>query len=154
MSFKVGNQNSFYFEAATLEDIETIFELNKMHVNTYEDLSQINYDWVLNWVHLKIEQHVDAYQVIVLNGKKVGYFYLHEEGGEFELDDLYILKGYQGRGIGSEVLRHCIQIATEQHKGLFLYVFTQNVRAIKLYESFGFRVVQEVNKTRYIMRRN
>lgn len=53
MSFKVGNQNSFYFEAATLGDIETIFELNKIHINTYEDLSQINYDGVLNWVYLK-----------------------------------------------------------------------------------------------------
>lgn len=143
-----------YFETATLDDIESIFELNKIHINEYEDLNQINYEWVLNWIHRKIEQHVFHYHVMILNGKKVGYFYLHEEGDELELDDLYILKDYQGQGIGSLVLNHCIDVATEQHKSLFLYVFTQNVRAIKLYESFGFRIVQEIKRTRYIMRRD
>lgn len=142
------------YKSATGEDIEIIFEMNQKLIQQYEDLSQINYEIVQEWVQQKIERNVSQYQVI-LNGEiKVGYYFLHEVDDELELDDLYVLEAYQGQGIGSQILENCIKIASEQHKGLFLYVFAKNARAIKFYESFGFYISETIKDTRYIMRRD
>jgi len=48
---------------------------------------------------------------------------------------------FQGRGIGSAMIRHIVQWATEQGiKQVRLHVMEHNVRAIHLYERLGFGV--------------
>ncbi len=76
---------------------------------------------------------------------------MHDEDGKMELDDLYILETYRGQGIGSQVLRDCLTQSKQRKLNLFLYVFSQNRRAISLYQSFGFEVIKAIGKTRYIM---
>lgn len=125
-----------------------------MLIEQYENLNQINYEVVLKWVYQKIGMNISQYQVILNDEKKVGYYFLHEVNDELELDDFYVLKSYRGQGIGSQVLKRCIKIATEQNKSLFLYIFAKNRRAIKFYESFGFSIAETIKETRYIMRRD
>lgn len=128
--------------------------MNQMLIEQYENLNQINYEVVLKWVYQKIGMNISQYQVILNDEKKVGYYFLHEVNDELELDDFYVLKSYRGQGIGSQVLKRCIKIATEQNKSLFLYIFAKNRRAIKFYESFGFSIAETIKETRYIMRRD
>ena len=139
------------YQAAQEEDIPSIFELNKQLIDQYEDIKIIDYEQVLKWVYQKIETHIQDYQVIFLGTNKVGYFYLHDKDGKMELDDLYILETYRGQGIGSQVLRDCLTQSKQRKRNLFLYVFSQNRRAISLYQSFGFEVIKAIGKTRYIM---
>ena len=68
-----------------------------------------------------------------------------------ELDDLYVLPGFQNRGIGSAILQRCITMSA---KPLYLYVFSRNIRAISFYERFGFCVQKTIGNTRLIMARN
>ena len=101
------------YQLATNEDIQMIYQLNRSLINQYESIESINYEYVLKWVRDKIETHIHGYQVIWYEGKKVGYFYFHQEDGQLELDDLYIFEEYQSQGIGSEVLRDCVECAKQ-----------------------------------------
>lgn len=56
---------------------------------------------------------------------------------------LAILPDWQGRGIGSEIVRHLVERARELGSALTLQVHKANPRAARLYESLGFRPTEE-----------
>ena len=137
------------YSPAVETDIEVLFEFNKQLIDTYEDLSSIDYGEILAWVRRKIEKRLYEYSRILCNGSLAGYIRVSESDNEVELDDLYILPEYRGQGIGGAVLKSCIERAD---KPIFFYVFKKNTRAIALYERTGFVIAEKVGDTRYIMR--
>ncbi len=137
------------FAPATEEDVAAVLRWNTELIDRYEDPALIDRDAVLAWCERKASKRLGEYSRIVYRGEHVGYIRRCTEGGQLELDDLYIDPAYQGKGIGSAVLRRCIQ---EAGQPVYLYVFTRNTRAISLYERLGFRVAETVNPTRVIMR--
>lgn len=138
------------YEPAMFEDIPVIFSMAKDLIDTYEDTSNIDYDKVIGWMLNKITRNITDYQCVLANGIKAGYYRLSPKNGSTELDDLYIMPEFRGRGIGTAVLQRCI---SEAESALFLYVFTENQGAINLYSRMGFSVSEDVGKTRCIMRR-
>ena len=58
------------FVKATIEDAEEIFIQAKELIDTYEDLSAIDYEKVLAWVKRKIENHIAEYQCVLSEGEK------------------------------------------------------------------------------------
>lgn len=138
--------NLSYF-SAECGDISEIYAQAKNLIDTYEDISSIDYEKVLAWVKQKITVNIHQYRCAAADGKKCAYFRLCEDG---ELDDLYVLPPFQGHGIGSEILKKCI---ADSAKPLYLYVFRRNKRAISLYEKFGFSLRETVGKTRLILER-
>ena len=143
------------FEPAGLIDLEPLFELSKSLIEQYEDLSSIDLEKVLAWVRRKLEKKLTEYRAVFLNEQKVGYFRLCEgDDGALEIDDLYVLAPYQGRGVGSEIVRHCIEESKQAGKPLMLYVFTENTGAVRLYEKMGFELKEIVSPTRKILIRN
>ncbi len=136
--------------AAAKEDIPAIFALCKDLIDAYEDVESIDYAHVTAWVGEKIRENISSYTCVYCNGEKAGYYHLTEEADGWELDDLYILPSFRSRGIGSQILKRCI----EQTNGpIYLYVFKKNTGAIRLYEKFGFVTERKVGNTRMIMRR-
>ena len=136
------------FVSATADDIPVIFSQAKKLIDTYEDITAIDYDKVIAWVERKITSCISAYTRVVLDEDICGYFHLCEDG---ELDDLYVLDGFRGQRIGSQILNKCIN---ESPNNLWLYVFSRNTRAIAFYERFGFSVREQIGTTRLIMVRN
>ena len=65
------------YEKATESDIEAIYEFNKYVIDRYENIQNIEYEKVLNWVHRKIETYIDEYQRILFDGELAGYFRFH-----------------------------------------------------------------------------
>lgn len=137
------------YQSAQQEDIPVIFAFAKELIDTYEDVSSIDYEKVLCWVCNKIEKNITHYQCIFYDGVKVGYIHIIPGKEETELDDLYIYPEFRGQGIGTAVLTQCIDTIKTP---LFLYVFRKNIGAINLYSRIGFSISEEVGKTRYIMR--
>ena len=79
------------FIPAEAADVEIIFSLLKELIDTYEDLSSINYEKVLAWCHSQIEKHINRYTCILADGKKVGWYcFAPSDDGRMELDNFYI----------------------------------------------------------------
>ena len=54
-----------------------------------------------------------------------------------------VMPGYQGSGIGRQLMEHSIQaLRRRNYKSLSLTVTTINKRAVELYEHLGFRMVK------------
>ena len=139
-----------HFCAASDEDALVIFSMAKELVDTYENVADIDYDEVMDWMQRKISENITSYTCVYLGKEKAGYYCLNTEPGQAELDDLYVLPRFRRQGIGTAIVSRCI----EQTKGpLYLYVFKGNSGAIKLYSRMGFSVLQNVSETRIIMRR-
>ena len=138
------------YERASGADVEAIFALSKALIDQYEDVESIDYDKVLQWVRRKIEAQIGEYQRVMMDGSLAGYVHFHPDGERMELDDLYILPEYRGQGIGTAVVEKC---CAETVKPVYLYVFRRNEGAVRLYQRLGFKIVQEVGGSRYIMQR-
>ena len=139
------------YQNATVEDIQPIFCLCKGLIDAYEDLGSIDYPGVLQWVYRKIEASIGEYTTVLIDGQTAGYYHFYRnEDGIYELDDLYILPGFQNRGIGTAVIRSCCESVREP---VMLYVFAGNEGAIALYQRLGFEITETVHESRYIMRR-
>ena len=136
------------FCAASESDIPVIYGQAKSLIDTYEDIASIDYDKVLAWVKKKIKTEIHSYTCVLRDGEICAYYRLYPDG---ELDDLYVLDGFRGQRIGSQILNKCIN---ESPNNLWLYVFSRNTRAIAFYERFGFAVREQIGTTRLIMVRN
>jgi len=143
---------NLHFVPAEEADLEILFELNKSLITQYEDPSSIDLDEVLAWIKRKLQKKLSEYRAVILDDEKVGYFRLCGiEDNTLELDDLYVLAPYRRQGIATGILRYCISESERRHKPLMLYVFTQNLPALLLYEKMGFEVQEIASPTRQIM---
>lgn len=139
------------YKPADLTDIEQIFQFNKSLIDTYETIENIDYEKVLGWVRRKIEKCIKDYTAVFVNDEKVGYYHFYKnQDGEYELDDLYIFSEFRNKGIGSAIIEKC---CLSVNGAVMLYVFVKNERAVALYKRLGFTVVEELNGSRYIMKR-
>ena len=138
------------FEPARKEDIETLYEFNRELIEKYEDPGSIDLQEVLAWVRRKLEKKLGEYVRVTADGSPAGYYRFCRPDGECEIDDLYILPGYRGKGIGTAVVEKC---CSEADGPVMLYVFVKNEKAVALYRRLGFEVAETVGETRYIMRR-
>ena len=138
------------YDRATSSDIEYLYQLSKQQIDDYENIEGMDYEKVLNWVHKKIENSIDEYTAIYVNGKKAGYYHFYKnEAGLYELDDLYIFSEFQSHGVGTTITRKCCSSVDEP---VVLYVFIKNQRAVSLYQRLGFDIIETIKNSRYIMR--
>ncbi len=138
------------FQQAAIADADTIFDLCRTLVTRYEDPDQVEIPRALAWCRRKIDHCIAEYTRVTLDGVTVGYYHLFPDGDCMELDDVYVLPAFRGRGIGSEILAKCCR---ETDKPITLCVFRENTGAIALYTRFGFTATEAVGTTRLQMRR-
>lgn len=138
------------FSPAAPSDGADIFRFARELIETYEDPREMDLDRALKWTRRKIETHIDEYRCVYCGGQKAGFFRFVPCEGGMELDDLYILPEYRGRGIGTAVVERC---CAETALPVMLYVFIQNTGALGLYQRLGFTITEQVSATRCILRR-
>ena len=103
---------------------------------------------------LKIEL-VDTmieYNFIEYNGEVVGFTKLNFNPkdidlspGLCELEKIYLLPKFIGKGIAKQALRSVLHHANEEgKKAVYLYVIDTNTNAIAFYRSFGFEIVSKI----------
>ena len=136
------------FFPAEETDIAPILEQSRALIERYEDFADVDREEVFAWMERKTRKRLNEYRRIVCGGETAGWLRVCDEGARRELDDLYVLPPFQNRGIGTATLQKAIR---ESEKPVFLYVFTQNTGAVRLYERLGFRVTEQVSATREIM---
>lgn len=83
-----------------------------------------------------INQVKDDTWIIQLNGNDIGFYNGVElEDGSYEIGNICIIPEYQGKGIGTQVLKDIMKLHKEQD--LYIQYFKQNPVG-KLYERLGF----------------
>lgn len=145
-----GEEMQLCYSPIAPEDVENILAMQKELIERYEDLDAIDCQKVFAWCRRKIEAQMQDYRKILCDGVTAGYYALHRQEEEWELDDLYLYPAFQGKGIGTAVLQKVI--ADTAPAGLFLYVFVKNTGAVRLYERLGFVLSEQVGSTRQILR--
>ena len=135
------------YEDAKEEDLCLLFAFNKDLIDRYEDVASIDYDQVLAWVKQNLTASLPHFRRVLADGQLAAFYCLSPSDSNWELDSLFVLPPFQRKGIGTEILKKCIQDSSGK---LFLYVFRKNTGAVTLYERMGFRVRQTL-PTRYIL---
>ena len=83
--------------------------------------------------------------LIEVDGLRLGMIQLFEREHAVEVGEIQIQPAYQGRGIGTRVLRDTIAQAHAQHKKVVLSTGLKNRRAFELYQRLGFRHVAQTD---------
>ncbi|MBA3028364.1 MAG: GNAT family N-acetyltransferase [Desulfobacteraceae bacterium] len=74
-----------------------------------------------------------------IGGQAVAAMALSEDDAQFWIDQLYVLPGYESRGIGTKLL----QLAhTTLGRPIRLYTFQANTGARRFYERHGYRAIE------------
>ncbi len=150
---KKGSVEMFFAEA-TADDADIIFRLAKGLIEKYETDLSLDFARVFDWLKRKIARSVTSYKRILVDDVTIGYCCVLEDGDKIELDDLYILDGFQGQGYGTQVVERVVTMARDMDKAVFLYVFKENHRAMNLYQRHGFEIVESIGDSRYLMVRS
>lgn len=128
-----------------------------------EHIKTLNMEWLQQYFSVEendIVQLSDPENEII---KKGGYIYyaavdhiiagtatlMKIDDSTYELAKMAVTKKYQGQGIGRKLVVHCIEVAkTIGAEKLILYSNKKLVRAIELYEKYGF-VEVAMDKAQY-----
>lgn len=118
---------------------EFIYQTKK---NAYKQYVEANWGtWNEDDQRRYYEHFIDAVAddawIIQMNGKDIGFYNgLTLEDGSYEIGNICIIPEYQGKGIGTQVLKDIMEL----HKGQDLHIqyFKQNPVG-KLYERLGFQ---------------
>lgn len=91
-------------------------------------------------------------RIIQFNGTDVGFLSTSSTTDTLNVDQVYILPEYQGRGFGAVCMRDIIDDAGLEQKSVTLQVLKINTRATAFYQRLGFAIVDE-NSTHFQMKR-
>lgn len=118
-------------------DRDFLFDLHRRAMRDYVEL-------LWGWDEVAQQRLFDErfvsrqYQVIQADGEDMGVLQLRDRPGEVVLDPIELLPAWQGKGIGTAIIRSLLA----QGKAVSLRVLTSNPRAAALYERLGFRTVR------------
>lgn len=90
-------------------------------------------------------------QIVQVDGVDAGEVSIEERPTEIYLGRIAILPAWQGRGIGTSIVRSLLDRAAASGKAVVLEVLHENPRAAALYERLGFEQTDE-NRTHVFMR--
>ena len=92
------------------------------------------------------------FQIVSLDGRDVGIMSVALEPECVFLNQIYILPGYQGQGIGRKCMLTVFERATKSNLPIKLKVLKVNTRAAAFYERLGFVIAGDTD-THLLMRR-
>ncbi|MFD0795928.1 GNAT family N-acetyltransferase [Maribacter chungangensis] len=96
---------------------------------------------------LQLKNPDSAFYFVYVKEQLIGYMKLNQHQAQtdikkkdsMELERIYILEAFQGRGYGAMMLDKAVAIAIEANKNfVWLGVWEKNLKAIRFYERYGF----------------
>lgn len=139
----------YQLRKADKADYDFVYNLNKAVYTDY-------IDYVFGgWDEMFQRQFCDnrfksGIQIISVDGKDIGVLELIEKPDQIYIEELQIDPGFQGKGLGTQIIKDIIEKAFKSNCTVGLMVLKINVKAKRLYESLGFTLTGET-KTHYMM---
>lgn len=139
----------YKLKKATNNDIEYLIKYKLTTIFDYAtNLSEEEKNKIIIYVNHHVRSDVNNYKLILINNKIVGcLLYITYEDG-LMLDEIYLEENYRGQGIGTSILKTILL----DNKNIYLWVYKENVKAIKLYNNLGFKVIEDT-ENRYFMKK-
>lgn len=139
------------FRKCTLSDFDFLFKLKKDNFKIYVDnIWGWNDEDQFERMRIDLEENLEQKQIIIFNDIEVGVFSFYMlESDICRINEINLLKEYQGKGIGSYILDKKLQENSEKNIKTILQVFKDNP-AINLYKRLGFKIYDET-ETHYRM---
>jgi ribosomal protein S18 acetylase RimI-like enzyme len=139
----MNNEVVYTLRTGTDADLEFALELNRLSMLPY--LAELP-EWTEAIGRAEMERRwaADQYQIILVDGERAGMLAQAQRDNQVVLKHIELMPEYQGRGIGSAVIRDVIEQARSKGLSVTLHVLKSNP-ARGLYERLGFRVVEEVD---------
>ncbi|WP_439504716.1 GNAT family N-acetyltransferase [Sediminibacterium sp.] len=149
--------SNYTLEKISLADVTQLQQISRKTFketfsehNTKEDLNKyLNEQLSIERLSEELNNPHSAFYFACENKKVIGYLklnwstaqteYLDEQA--FEIERIYVLKEYLGKGVGQFLLENAIIIGKEKKPSyIWLGVWEMNTRAIRFYEKNGFIV--------------
>ena len=140
-----------------------LYEVVKPNLTDYEFLRNVHHitlrphvEKIWGWEETRqdgfFKEDFESGQIQVLRAfnQSVGYLQLNEENGTLFIVNILILPEFQGRKLGSAIIKDLIAKCGAKGVAIKLGVFKVNTRAKCLYESLGFEVDGET-ETHFLM---
>lgn len=122
--------SNLYIGPAAIEDVDAIMEVEK---------TGISHPWTRESIAALIRDENKAAVKAEEDGKVIGYIGASYVIDEAEIGNICVMPGSRGQGIGRKLLEAMLSyLRTKEVATVFLEVESENVAAIRLYESFGF----------------
>jgi GNAT superfamily N-acetyltransferase len=134
----------------TDEEFEFSFQAKKQALGPY--ITQ-KWGWDENFQRELHDKRLreNPFSQIELNGSLIGTLSFQPLPGFMRLGDFYLMASFQGRGIGSRILTHCLQLAGEKNVPMRLEYLLWNPVG-SLYRRNGFIEVERT-PTHFLMER-
>lgn len=133
---------------STAEDLMRLIKYKKATIFAYADnLPREEIDRINSYIEKNVPKELDDYQNIVVDGRVVGCLLLSSNGDELELDEIYLESDFRGQGIGKNIIKKILL----ENDPVYLWVYKANTKAVSLYKSLNFKIIQET-ETRYRMK--
>ena len=147
---------------ATLQDFELLADLGKQtfieshaHSASKTDIDKyVVGKYSLDAVMQDLKDENNIYQVLFYDDKAVAYSKIIlnqsvskiEETNITKLERLYVLQDYYDKKLGLELFNFNIELSKKRNQsGIWLFVWTENYRAIKFYQKCGFEIIGSHN---------
>jgi glucosamine-phosphate N-acetyltransferase len=143
--YKRNNKMSFIIRELTKEDFsngffETLSNLTEVGpISSNIDLAKGVLSIINNnkYCRIVIAEDKQNHQVVGTATLLIEQKFIHNGGKVGHIEDVVTRKGYEGKGIGKEILNELIKIAKEN--GCYKIILDCNEKIIKFYEKIGFR---------------
>lgn len=94
---------------------------------------------IKNNISLNIQENYKNYKLIYSDNNIIGAYALINYLDGFMIDELYLFREYRNKGIGTKIINELI----EKNRKLYIWVYKDNVLALKLFRNLGFTTATE-----------
>ena len=128
------------FRPATEADVPFLSELRRFTMQPHELATGLRRS--VEQSMQRVVQSLEVAQIIEQSGSAIGVLKVLRNADQWELYQIQLMPAYQGKGIGSQIIRSLVAEAKAAGVSIRLGVLRANP-ARKLYERLGFVVVSE-----------
>ncbi|HKO96853.1 MAG TPA: GNAT family N-acetyltransferase [Pyrinomonadaceae bacterium] len=90
------------------------------------------------------------YEIILVDDEPAGRMWIGEDDEQIRLMDIALFRQFQGRGVGTLLVKRLIEEARQAGKVLRHMVFILNNNAQQLYERLGFVVIEDLGAYKHM----
>ena len=133
----------------------TTFRESHGHSATKDDIDDyINAKFTLESIEAELSDEANVFHSIYVNEELAGYskiiyntaYEKLTQRNSTKLERLYVLKKFHDLKIGKQLMDFNRNLARENaQSGMWLYVWTENHRAVRFYKNYGFQQIAETD---------